>query len=79
MVEESFSRTTWVDRELPCGLTMTDGLWRYLCSAGTGELHKEGRDLFTKSGRKTVLNNYEPEVLLRMAMEATMPESMKPQ
>lgn len=76
--DKGFARSNWLDTKLPCGLQMTDGLWRHLCSADIGELHKAGRDVFKKSGRKTVLNDYEPEELLAMAQEAPMPESLKP-
>jgi hypothetical protein len=75
---KGFARSAWLDTKLPCGLVMTDGLWRYLCSADAGELHKAGRDVFKKSGRKTVLNDYEPEEILAMAQDAPMPESLKP-
>lgn len=75
---KGFARSNWINTRLPCGLDMTDGLWRYLCSDGTGELHKAGRDVFRKSGRATVLNDYEPEEIMAMAQDVPMPESLKP-
>ena len=74
-----FSRSRWVNIQLPCGLEMTDGLWRYLCAETTGELRQSERPVLVKDGRKTVLNDgHEPDELLRMAQEAKLPERMKP-
>lgn len=74
-----FSRSKWVNTQLPCGLEMTDGLWRYLCAETTGELRQTERDVLVKDGRRTVLNEtHEPDELLRMAQEAKLPERMKP-
>lgn len=78
---DGFSRRVWVGRELPVYVngdpfTITDGMWRFLCSEG-GELRREKCPVLAKAGNKVVLSNqYPPMVLAEMANNVKVPEKM---
>lgn len=73
-----FGRSAWVDKELPA-FTVTQVLWSYLCSRGTGVMHQRECPVFTKEKNATVLNlkEYDIETLIKMAQTVRPPEEWR--